>query len=72
MPLLDTRKYNDSIGSFVSDLVLQILSWIAEEGRTKIKTRQAESIASARAEVKHLGRPKIPITSAFIDAYENG
>lgn len=52
MPLLDTRKYNDSIGSFVSDLVLQILSWVAEEERTKIKTRQAEGIASAKAQGK--------------------
>lgn len=34
MPLLDTRKYNDSIGSFVADLVLQVLSWVAEEERT--------------------------------------
>lgn len=48
MPLLDTRKYNDSIGSFVADLVLQVLSWVAEEERAKIKTRQAEGIASAK------------------------
>jgi DNA invertase Pin-like site-specific DNA recombinase len=43
MPLLDIRKYSDSIGSFVADLVLQVLSWAAEEERTKIKTRQAEA-----------------------------
>lgn len=49
MPLLDTRKYNDSIVSFVADLVLQVLSWVAEEERTKIKTRQAEGITSAKA-----------------------
>ena len=49
MPLLDTRKYNDSIGSFVADLVLQVLSWVSVEERTKIKTRQAEGIASAKA-----------------------
>lgn len=42
MPLLDTWKYNDSIGSFVADLVLQVLSWVAEEERTKIKTRHAK------------------------------
>lgn len=70
MPLLDTRKYNDSIGSFVADLVLQVLSWVAEEERTKIKTRQAEGIASAKAQGKHLGRPKTSITSEFEKAYE--
>lgn len=70
MPLLDTRKYNDSIGTFVADLVLQILSWVAEEERTKIKTRQAEGIASAKAQGKHLGRPKTSITPEFEQAYK--
>ncbi len=70
MPLLDTRKYNDSIGSFVADLVLQVLSWVAEEERTKIKTRQAEGIASAKAQGKHLGRPKTSITLEFEQAYK--
>ncbi|WP_100373013.1 recombinase family protein [Bacillus sp. FJAT-45037] len=69
MPLLDTRKYNDSIGSFVADLVLQVLSWVAEEERTKIKTRQAEGIVSAKAKGKHLGRPKLLITPEFKLAY---
>ncbi|CUX94370.1 Resolvase domain (fragment) [Bacillus velezensis] len=70
MPLLDTRKYNDSIGSFVADLVLQVLSWVAEEERTKIKTRQAEGIAAAKAQGKHLGRPKATITTEFEQAYK--
>lgn len=70
MPLLDTRKYNDSIGSFVADLVLQVLSWVAEEERTKIKTRQAEGIALAKAQGKHLGRPKTTITTEFELAYK--
>lgn len=70
MPLLDTRKYNDSIGTFVSDLVLQILSWVAEEERNKIKTRQAEGIASAKAQGKHLGRPRTSITAEFEAAYK--
>lgn len=70
MPLLDTRKHQDSIGSFVSDLVLQILSWIAEEERTKIKARQAEGIALAKAQGKHLGRPKSLITLEFEQAYK--
>lgn len=70
MPLLDTRKYNESIGSFVADLVLQVLSWVAEEERTKIKTRQAEGIAAAKAQGKHLGRPKTTITTEFEQAYK--
>lgn len=37
MPLLDTTKYKDSLGNLITDLVLQILSWLAEEERTKIK-----------------------------------
>lgn len=69
MPLLDTRKYQDSLGSFVTDLVLQILSWVAEEERTKIKTRQAEGIAAAKAAGKQLGRPKNDITPEFLEAY---
>lgn len=71
MPLLDTRKYNDSIGSFVADLVLQVLSWVAEEERAKIKTRQAEGIALAKAQGKHLGRPKTSITPEFEHAYKH-
>ncbi|MFP7737972.1 recombinase family protein [Priestia aryabhattai] len=70
MPLLDTRKYQDSLGSFVTDLVLQILSWVAQEEREKIRIRQAEGIAVARAKGKHLGRPKAIITPAFEKAYE--
>lgn len=70
MPLLDTWKYNDSIGSFVADLVLQVLSWVAEEERTKIKTHQAEGIAAAKAQGKHLGRPKTTITTEFEQAYK--
>ncbi|MGM0859757.1 MAG: recombinase family protein [Bacillota bacterium] len=70
IPLLDTRKYNDSIGSFVSDLILQVLSWVAEEERMKIRTRQAEGIASAKAQGKHLGRPKTSITSEIEQAYK--
>lgn len=59
MPLLDTTKYKDSVGTFVADLVLQILSWIAEEERKKMRTRQAEGIANARKQGKELGRPKV-------------
>ncbi|MCU5242632.1 recombinase family protein [Bacillus bombysepticus] len=70
MPLLDTTKYKDSVGTFVADLVLQILSWIAEEERKKIRIRQAEGISNARKQGKELGRPKATITDNFIDAYK--
>ncbi|PEU33225.1 DNA recombinase, partial [Bacillus pseudomycoides] len=48
---------------------LQILSWLAEEERTKIKTRQQEGIQLAKIQGKHLGRPKTEITDEFITAY---
>ncbi|PGO71456.1 DNA recombinase [Bacillus cereus] len=69
MPLLDTTKYQDNLGNLITDLVLQILSWLAEEERTKIKTRQREGIELAKKQGKHLGRPKAEITSEFIAVY---
>lgn len=51
MPLLDTTQYKDSLGNLITDLVLQILSWLAEEERTKIKTRQREGIEAAKKKV---------------------
>ena len=44
MPLLDTTQYKDSMGTFIADLVLQILSWMAEEERERIRKRQREGI----------------------------
>jgi DNA invertase Pin-like site-specific DNA recombinase len=70
MPLLDTTKHKDSLGTFISDLVLQILSWIAEEERTKIRTRQREGIELAKKNGKHLGRPKTEISEEFIAIYD--
>lgn len=71
MPLLDTTKHKDSLGNFISDLVLQILSWIAEDERDRIKKRQAEGIATAKNQGKHLGRKKeIMITNEFISVYD--
>jgi DNA invertase Pin-like site-specific DNA recombinase len=70
MPLLDTAKYKDSVGTFVADLVLQILSWIAEEERKKMRTRQAEGISNSRKQGKELGRPKVTITDKFIEVYK--
>ena len=59
MPLLDTRKNKDLLGTFISDLILQILSYVAEQERTFIKKRQKEGIASAKSNGVKFGRPKI-------------
>ncbi|MEK4078249.1 recombinase family protein [Paenibacillus sp. FSL M7-0656] len=61
IPILDTRKYEqlEGIGQLIMDLVLQILSWLAEEERRGIKQAQAEGIAEAKKQGKHLGRPQI-------------
>ena len=59
MPLLDTRSRPDNlVGCFISDMVLQILSFVAENERINIKTRQAEGIRIAKEKGKHLGRPR--------------
>lgn len=57
MPLLDTRLNKDLMGTFIADLVLQILSFVAQSERESIKKRQAEGIAAARARGIHMGRP---------------
>jgi len=57
MPLLDTRLHRDLIGTFISDLVLQVLSFVAHSERENIRKRQAQGIAAARARGVHLGRP---------------
>lgn len=59
MPLLDTTQYKDQLGTFVSELVLQVLSFVAERERDNIRQRQAEGIAIAKAKGKHLGRPRM-------------
>ncbi len=70
MPLLDTRsKDKDLTGIFISDLVLQILSYVAQIERENIKKRQAEGIAAAKIKGKHLGRPKKEIPSEFFEIY---
>lgn len=65
IPILDTRKYEDleGIGQLIMDLVLQILSWLAEEERKGIKQAQAEGIAEAKKKGKHLGRPQINLNT---------
>lgn len=66
MPLLDTTQYKDLLGSFISDLILQVLSFVAEQERSNIRKRQAEGIAVAKAQGKELGRPRAEITPEFI------
>lgn len=56
MPLLDTRRGKDLIGTFIADLVLQVLSFVAESERANIKQRQAEGIAAAKARGVQFGR----------------
>ncbi len=59
MPLLDTTQYKDQLGTFVSDLVLQVLAFVSERERDNILQRQAEGIAIAKAKGQHLGRPQL-------------
>lgn len=65
MPLLDTRRGKDLMGTFISDLVLQILSFVAQSERESIKKRQAEGIASAKARGIKFGRPPAPLPTNF-------
>ena len=67
MPLLDTQRGKDLIGTFLSDIVLQVLSFVAENERMSIRQRQAEGIAAARARGVRLGRPLLPLPDNFIE-----
>ena len=69
MPLLDTSKNKDLIGTLISDIVLQLLSYVAEQERVNIKKRQAEGIAIAKAKGKHLGRPKATCPVNWVEVY---
>ena len=66
MPLLDTRRGKDLMGTFLSDIVLQVLSFVAENERSNIKQRQAEGIAAAKARGVQFGRPKIEMPDNFM------
>ena len=70
MPLLDTRRGKDLLGTFLSDIVLQVLSFVAENERTNIRQRQAEGIAAAKARVIRFGRPPKPLPDGFHQAYQ--
>ena len=65
MPLLDTRRGKDLMGTFLSDTVLQVLSFVAENERKNIRSRQAEGIAAARARGVRFGRPQVPLPDNF-------
>lgn len=70
MPLLDTRRGKDLMGTFLSDIVLQVLSFVAENERTNIRQRQAEGIAAAKAKGVRLGRPPKPLPDNFHQMYQ--
>ena len=65
MPLLDTRRGKDLMGTFLSDIVLQVLSFVAENERSNIRQRQAEGIAAAKARGVKFGRPEAKVTEDF-------
>ena len=69
MPLLDTRRGKDLMGTFLSDIVLQVLSFVAENARTNIKQRQAEGIAAAKAKGVKFGRPPLPLPDNFYEVH---
>lgn len=75
MPLLDTRNGKDLMGTFIADLVLQILSFVAQNERENIRKRQAQGIAAAKANGVKFGRPEIPMPEDFsniVNKWEQG
>lgn len=65
MPVLDTRREKNLLGTFISDIVLALLSYIAENERANIRQRQAEGIAAAKARGVKFGRPPLPLPDNF-------
>lgn len=70
MPLLDTCRGKDLMGTFLSDIVLQVLSFVAENERTNIRQRQKEGIAAAKACGVRFGRPPAPLPENFHSVYQ--
>ena len=70
MPLLDTRRGKDLMGTFLSDIVLQVLSFVAENERTNIRQRQVEGMAAAQAKGIRFGRPPNPLPENFHSVYQ--
>ena len=71
MPLLDTRREKNLLGTFISDVGLALLSYVAENERTNIKQRQAEGIAAAKARGVKFGRPPLPIPQNFYQMHKD-
>lgn len=71
MPLLDTRREKNLLGTFISDVVLALLSYVAENERTNIKQRQAEGIVAAKARGVKFGRPPLPIPQNFYQMHKD-
>ncbi len=69
MPLLDTRTGKDLMGAFIADLVLQILSFVAQSERESIRERQRQGIAAAKAKGGRFGRPPAPLPESYHRAY---
>lgn len=67
MPVLDTRREKNLLGTFISDIVLALLSYVAENERTNIRQRQAEGIAAAKARGVRFGRPPKPLPDNFYE-----
>ena len=70
MPILDTRREKNLLGTFISDLILALLSYVAETEYRTIHQRQAEGIAAAKARGVKLGRPPKPLPENFHDIYQ--
>ncbi len=70
MPILDTRKEKNLLGTFISDLVLTLLSYVAENERLSIRQRQAEGIAAAKARGVRFGRKPNPLPDNFEEVYQ--
>lgn len=69
MPLLDTRQGKDLMGTFIADLVLQIMSFVAQSERENIRRRQQEGIAAAKARGVKFGRPPLPLPENFYEVH---
>lgn len=70
MPLLDTRNGKDLLGTFIADLVLQILSFVAQSERENIRKRQEQGIAAAKAKGVRFGRPPKPLPDRYHEVYQ--
>lgn len=70
MPLLDTRRGKDLMGTFLSDIVLQVLSFVAENERNNIRQRQAEGIEAAKRRGVKFGRPARPLPDNFYEIHK--